>query len=118
MEIQGLPSSNANTNVKDTSSQKKLTSGPALSDNGDEKSSGTGAEQSPQMMLDSILDSYDINLPSSRLAFVLDEETGVTVISIIDAETDEVIKQIPPEGILSLRKKMGELQGLLLDRKA
>jgi flagellar protein FlaG len=58
-----------------------------------------------------------IDLPGQRLSFSVDEETGTTVINIIDNETDEVIRQIPPDEILHLKKRMGEIQGLLLDRK-
>ena len=58
-----------------------------------------------------------IDLSGQRLSFSVDEETGTTVINIIDNETDEVVRQIPPDDILHLKKRMGEIQGLLLDRK-
>ena len=59
-----------------------------------------------------------IDLSGHRLSFSMDEDTGTTVINIIDNKTDEVIKQIPPDEILTLKKRMTEIQGLLLDRKA
>ena len=48
----------------------------------------------------------------------VDKETGATVVSIVDSETGEVIKKIPPDEILSLKKRIGEMIGLLLDEKA
>jgi flagellar protein FlaG len=59
-----------------------------------------------------------IELLDTRLTFTIDEDTGETVISIINSETGEVIKKIPPDEILSLKKRIGEMIGLLLDEKA
>ncbi len=47
------------------------------------------------MMLSPQQNSVDISI--ARLAFSKDEETGDIVIRIIDLETDEVTKQIPPK---------------------
>jgi len=47
------------------------------------------------------------------LNFKVDEASGRTVISIIDRETDELIKQIPSEDMLKLISTLQELQGLL-----
>ncbi|MBD3184883.1 flagellar biosynthesis protein FlaG [Candidatus Poribacteria bacterium] len=62
-------------------------------------------------------ESEKIDLSNSRISFSEDQDTGATVIKIIDNKTDEVIKQIPPEEILKLRKRIGEMLGLLLDKK-
>ncbi len=37
-----------------------------------------------------------------ELRFSVDETTGRVVIKVLDAETDEVVRQIPPEQVLSL----------------
>jgi len=47
------------------------------------------------------------------LNFKVDQSSGRTVISIIDRDTDEVIKQIPSEDMLKLINTMQELQSLL-----
>ncbi|ROR34920.1 flagellar protein FlaG [Inmirania thermothiophila] len=54
-----------------------------------------------------------------ELRFSVDEESGHTVIRVIDAETDQVIRQIPPEEVLSIARHLRELrdpeqQGILL----
>ena len=65
-----------------------------------------------------VADSNGIDLSGSHLSFAVDDDTGSTVINIVNSENGEVLKQIPPEGLLKLRKRMGEIQGLILDRRA
>ena len=64
-----------------------------------------------------VADSSGIDLSSSRLSFAVDEDTGDTVINIVDSKSGEVIKKIPSDDILNLKKKMVEMQGLLLDQR-
>ncbi len=52
------------------------------------------------------------------LQFSVDESTGRTVIKVIDKESGDVIKEIPPEEALRLAEKIQEMSGLLFDRKA
>lgn len=65
-----------------------------------------------------IADSIGIELSSASITFTKDKATDEVIIKIIDNETKEVIKQIPPEEIMKLKRFLTELQGLLLDRKA
>ena len=37
---------------------------------------------------------------------------------VVDASTDEVIRQIPSEEIISIAKALDKLQGLLVEQKA
>ena len=53
---------------------------------------------------------------STNLQFSLDESTGKTVIKVVDKESGEVIRQIPPEDALRLSSRMEELKGLLYDK--
>ena len=55
---------------------------------------------------------------AQNLLFSLDSDTGKTVIKIVDASTDEVIKQIPSEEIPAISKALGKLQGLLVKQEA
>ena len=45
-----------------------------------------------------------------QLNFKVDEGTETMVIQVIDAETEEVVRQIPPEGILELQQRMAEIR--------
>ena len=50
---------------------------------------------------------------SVRLKFQSDEETGERVILLIDSETGEVVRQIPPEELLHVMKALRDLKGML-----
>jgi len=54
-----------------------------------------------------------MTLINRSLSFRVDDQNGRTVISIIDRDTDETIKQIPSEDLLKLINHMQELQSLL-----
>lgn len=45
------------------------------------------------------------------LHFSVDDTTGQTVIKVTDTESDQVIRQIPPEEILSVMRSLAEGQG-------
>ncbi len=63
------------------------------------------------------------------LNFSLDEDSGKMVVKIIDAESQETVRQIPPEELLALARRLqqfeqeqsasgDQLKGLLLTTKA
>lgn len=52
------------------------------------------------------------------LHFSIHEETGQVVIEVKDAESYELIRQIPPESVLNLAKHLDEFKGLLFAEKA
>lgn len=54
---------------------------------------------------------------ASNLHFSIDQETGRTVVKVTDANTQEVIRQIPAEEILRLDKALERMQGLLLNKR-
>lgn len=53
-----------------------------------------------------------------RLKFHVHEETGRIWVQVIDLDTQEVIKEIPPERYLDLVARIWELVGLLVDERA
>jgi len=52
------------------------------------------------------------------LQFRVDDESGRTVITVLDSETEEVIRQIPPEQVLTLARNIESLKGLLFTAEA
>lgn len=55
----------------------------------------------------------------SNLAFSVDQDTQQTVVSVMDSQTGEVIKQFPSKEAIAISKAIGEIQqGLLLKQKA
>ncbi len=51
------------------------------------------------------------------LKIEIDKDLHEPVVKIIDKRTDEVIKQIPPEYLLELAKKIDKLVGLLFSKE-
>jgi len=50
--------------------------------------------------------------------FTVDDETGKTVIRVVDSATKEVLRQIPSEEMVEIARTLSRLQGLLLNRRA
>jgi flagellar protein FlaG len=46
------------------------------------------------------------------LSFYVDEDSGRTIITVIDAETQEVVRQIPPEEVLDLAMHLQDVGGV------
>lgn len=55
---------------------------------------------------------------SRRLLYTIHEETRKVMVSVVNAETNEVIREIPPKNVLDTYAKMLELAGLLVDKKS
>ena len=53
----------------------------------------------------------------TKCEFSYHEETKRVSIKVIDTETEEVIREIPPEETLEMLSKMWELAGLMVDEK-
>jgi flagellar protein FlaG len=50
-----------------------------------------------------------------EIHFEVEEELNIMVVKVIDSETEEVIRQIPPEEMVELSKNADDLKGLLID---
>ena len=54
-----------------------------------------------------------------ELKFSVDDASGLTVIKVIDTETQEIVRQIPPEEVLTLMHHLENLNpSLMMDVKA
>jgi flagellar protein FlaG len=54
----------------------------------------------------------------TNLQFSMDKVAEDIVVKVTDKENGELIRQIPSEDVIKLRKKLEELSGLLFDEKA
>lgn len=63
------------------------------------------------------LNDYMQNLNRS-LQFSVDDQSGDTVIKVVDSETEEVVRQIPSEEILRVRNAIEKYRGILLETQA
>lgn len=59
-----------------------------------------------------------VNISTSDLNFSIDDESGGTIIKVIDRSTKEVIRQIPSEEMLEMSQALDRLQGLLVKNQA
>ena len=55
---------------------------------------------------------------ANSLDFSIDEQSGKTVVRITDADTGEIIRQIPSREMLEIAHSLDKLQGMLLKQKA
>jgi flagellar protein FlaG len=51
------------------------------------------------------------------LQFSVHDASGRTIVKVIDKETKELIREIPPEQVLDFAVKMQEMIGILFDKK-
>lgn len=65
-----------------------------------------------------------LKLEQRALSFFIDDQSGRSVIKVLDYETDELIKQIPSEELLKvaqdikrLQQEMGQSIGVLIDKQ-
>jgi len=58
-----------------------------------------------------------INPYDRRLEFSIHEATKLISVKVIDTNTDEVIREIPPEKILDMVARLWELAGIIVDKK-
>lgn len=73
------------------------------------------AKSTVQQALETANESLKISHTSAR--FKYHEATKQVSIKIVDDETQEVIKEIPPEKAIEMVEKMLELTGILVDEK-
>ena len=59
-----------------------------------------------------------VSTVSSDLQFSVDKDSGKTVVKIVDSKTKEIIRQIPGEEVLALRRALDKMKGLLFSMEA
>lgn len=70
------------------------------------------AEAIDRAELDQVVESINSYLQSTQraLEFSVDEASGRTVITVMDGDREQVIRQIPPEAVLALAEQIQEEQ--------
>lgn len=54
-------------------------------------------------------------LSNTSIRFRVDQDAGELLISVVDINTDKVVRQIPSEEMVKMSARMKELQGILLN---
>ena len=58
-----------------------------------------------------------VSIANRRFEYSIHEKTKEIMVKVIDAETEEVIREIPPEKILDLVAMIWEMIGLIVDER-
>ena len=78
-----------------------------------------GGKPDRRQVADAVKDMNEfLQMVRRTLVFTVDEDSGRTVVQIKDADTNQVIRQIPPENMLKLAKEMDKFKGLIFEEKA
>ena len=84
-----------------------------------EKAGNQAAEPDRETLLQAVEDVRKAIEPvAQNLLFSIDDDTGRTIVKVVDAQTDEVIRQMPSEEVLAISKAINKLQGLLISQQA
>lgn len=69
--------------------------------------------------LDVILKEVRANLAegAANLEISVDQDTGKTIVRVIDEHTQEIIRQIPSEELIAISRSLTKLEGKFLDTK-
>lgn len=85
--------------------------------------SGTNTEQDKKKTQESAKEAASklqdfVSSVGTSLRFSVDEDSGQTVIKVLDPESQKVLRQIPSEEALALSKALDNFKGLLVKQKA
>lgn len=76
-------------------------------------------EASRRDLEDAIQATNDFLKPiNNSIKFTLDDDTGRTVVKVVDQITQEIVRQIPSEEMLVIAKAIDKMKGLLVQQKA
>jgi len=72
----------------------------------------------PQKEMKSIVNELNdvARVMNRHLKFIIDENTKDIIVKIVDSNTDEVIKELPPAELQRLHKSIKEAVGILINK--
>jgi flagellar protein FlaG len=115
-EISSIASIKASSGAATNSRQVATTDVASLPDNGGQALPINGKEQPPQTantveVRQAVSKINEVVQSVQRdLSFNMDEDSGKTVIRVVDTESGELIRQIPSEEVLAIASQLREFQ--------
>jgi len=98
----------------------KAEGGTTKSVGGDQTGSGnksaSGSDPNVDAQIAQQVNSYLQESSDVELSYQQDGK-GKMVVQVLDKSTGQVIRQIPPQNLLSIRQKLDDLSGILFDDK-
>lgn len=74
-------------------------------------------QQSSHEKIRKAVETLNKNLANSEAVFGIHEDTNRVTIKLVDKNTKEVIKELPPEKTLDMIAKVWELAGIMIDER-
>jgi len=123
MEINSINTLNPRANTQPMPSEIKTKTDTAMEvsrprkiqESEEVKNEKTTKEEFKEIAIE--LNEYMDDLQTNLGFSIREEMENQIIVEIKDRKTGELIKQIPAEELLDIRKKMEEITGLLFDRK-
>ncbi|SUI48218.1 flagellar protein FlaG [Shewanella baltica] len=76
-------------------------------------------DQEPSKLVQVATELSDMmSMMRKGLAFKVDESSGQAVVTVLDRDTGDIIRQMPSEEALALAEKLSEVTGLLMKTEA
>ncbi|MEL4415837.1 flagellar protein FlaG [Shewanella algae] len=105
--------------LKEAAPKNAETEATALLKPVDEAEQNKESQQDPEQLQQVAEElSNTMSMMRKGLAFKVDETSGTHVVSVMDVDSGDVIRQIPSEEALELAAKLSEVAGLLMKTEA
>ncbi len=86
--------------------------------NGEEYEAGTLSNYSKRQISKAIDDANRFLVgKNTKFSYSVHEATGRTVVKLVDIDTEEVVREIPPQKFLDAIANLWEMAGILVDKK-
>ena len=80
---------------------------------------GSAAVSDPEQLRQAVRDIQRVvESMASELNFSIDQESGKTVVRVVDSATQKLIRQIPSEDVLAMSRALNRLAGFLVQEQA
>ena len=84
---------------------------------GQDRGNAANQQQASNEQIKKAVEQLNKNMAHSTAVFGIHEGTNRVTIKIVDKDTKEVIKELPPEKTLDMIAKVWELAGIMVDEK-
>jgi flagellar protein FlaG len=102
---------------------QQVTGIPAVHEENDTTGKGQQEKQAPRDVRPKVEHAvHELNdlvkMLHTSLQFSIDDKTKKIIVKVMDADTQKVIRQIPPEEMVKISARVQELLGVLIDGSA
>jgi flagellar protein FlaG len=111
------PETSVDSSVQAAAKVDKTTSVVENAKGKSQNNNGTDQEQPSNEQIKKAVEKLNKSMNNSEAVFGIHEATNRVMIKIVDKDTKEVIKELPPEKTLDMIAKAWELAGILVDEK-